>query len=586
MTGFEVREVEFAHDKLLARDQVRAWATTDPRFRNWPVVYTLDGLGQIYIGESLNVAARFRQHHDSPTKVALGRARVIIDDTFNKSACLDLESFLIRLFAGDGKYAVLNGNDGITDSDYYNRETYRATFSDIFDVLRSEGFFNKNIREIENSDLFKLSPFKALSEDQITAVNDIVKGLFEDVKGKRGSKIVVQGSPGTGKTIVAIYLIKLLCDLGDSDSRQPQSENSSLDDFTIEEAAEAFKDFRIGFVVPQQALRKSIKSVFSKTPGLDASMVLSAFDVGQSPGNFDLLIVDEAHRLTQRASQGNGVRNKMYADITIELFGTDDKTKTQLDWIVSRSTNQLFLLDLDQTVRPADIPAEVMRALTDEASLSRRRYPLHAQHRVRAGSDYVGYIGDVLAGAPTRPRDFDLYDLRFFDDFSQMRRAIVARDTEVGLARLVAGYAWKWASSKDRSAYDIVLDGERMKWNTRAVDWVNSKTSLQEMGSIHTIQGYDLNYTGVVIGPDIRYDLNSRQIRFDRASYFDTNGKANNHQLGVTYSDAQLLKYVQNIYKVLLTRGILGTYVYVCDAALREHFRPFFNTSKEFLFES
>ncbi|XAS76453.1 DNA/RNA helicase domain-containing protein [Dermatophilaceae bacterium Sec6.4] len=582
MTGFEVLEVEFAEDRFLARDQVRAWATIDSRFSNWPVVYTLDGMGQIYIGESLNVAARFRQHHDSPTKVGLSRARVIIDDTFNKSACLDLESFLIRLFAGDGKYAVLNGNDGITDSDYYNREGYRATFSDVFDILRNEGFFNQSIREIENSDLFKLSPFKALSEDQLTAVNDIVKGLFEDIEEKKGSKIVVQGSPGTGKTIVAIYLIKLLCDLGDVDARQPQHENSFLDDFTIEEAAERFKNFRIGLVIPQQALRKSIKSVFSRTPGLDSSMVLSAFDVGKSRDPFDLLIVDEAHRLTQRASQGSGVRNKMYADITIELFGADDKTKTQLDWIVSKSANQLFLLDLDQTVRPADIPAGVMRALTDEASLSHRHYPLRAQHRVRAGSDYVGYIADVLAGVPIRPKNFDLYDLRFFDSFSQMRREIVARDEEVGLARLVAGYAWKWTSSKDRSAYDINIDGERMKWNTRPVDWVNSKTSLQEMGSIHTIQGYDLNYTGVVIGPDIWYDLDSLQIRFDRSSYFDTNGKANNHQLGVTYSDAQILKYVQNVYKVLLTRGILGTYVYVCDAALREYFRPFFSASKEF----
>ena len=147
---------------------------------------------------------------------------------------------------------------------------------------------------------------------------------------------------------------------------------------------------------------------------------------------------------------------------------------------------------------------------------------------------------------------------------------------EVGLARLVAGYAWKWVSNTDHSADDITIDGEGMQWNTRAVDWVNSKTSLHEMGSIHTIQGYDLNYTGVVIGPDLVYDVEAHKIRFNRTSYFDRNGKANNRQLGLTYSDDQLLKYVQNIYRVLLTRGILGTYVYVCDPALREHFRRFF----------
>ena len=115
MTGFRIEEVRFT------ADQLAAWAPLEPRFRNWPVVYTLDGAGKIYVGESLNVAARFRQHLSSPTRSALKSARVVIDDSFNKSACLDLESFLIQLFAGDGQFDVLNGNHGITDSDYFGR---------------------------------------------------------------------------------------------------------------------------------------------------------------------------------------------------------------------------------------------------------------------------------------------------------------------------------------------------------------------------------------------------------------------------------------------------------------------------------
>ena len=110
----------------------------------------------------------------------------------------------------------------------------------------------------------------------------------------------------------------------------------------------------------------------------------------------------------------------------------------------------------------------------------------------------------------------------------------------------------------------------------KPVDWVNSATSLDEMGSIHTIQGYDLNVAGVVIGRDLRYDRDARRIRFDRTQYRDRNGKANNNQLGLTYTDDQLLEYVRNIYTVLLTRGIRGTYVYVCDPDLREYLRPFF----------
>jgi hypothetical protein len=157
MASFRVERLSFAQEDLAA------WSMLDPLHRNWPVVYTLDGRGEIYVGESLNVATRFRQHLDSPEKRRLTGARVVIDNTFNKSACLDLESFLIRLLAGDGRYQVLNRNDGITNADYYGREEYRETFDAIFDELREQGVFARTVRQIENTDLFKLSPFKALT---------------------------------------------------------------------------------------------------------------------------------------------------------------------------------------------------------------------------------------------------------------------------------------------------------------------------------------------------------------------------------------------------------------------------------------
>ena len=108
------------------------------------------------------------------------------------------------------------------------------------------------------------------------------------------------------------------------------------------------------------------------------------------------------------------------------------------------------------------------------------------------------------------------------------------------------------------------------------MDWVSSPRSPKEVGSIHTVQGYDLNYVGVIIGPDLRWDASTNQTSFDRASYFDTKGKENNPKLGQRYSDDDLLQYVRNIYAVLLTRGILGTYVYVSDRALREQLRKYF----------
>jgi DUF2075 family protein len=571
MASFRVERLSFAQEDLAA------WSMLDPLHRNWPVVYTLDGRGEIYVGESLNVATRFRQHLDSPEKRRLTGARVVIDNTFNKSACLDLESFLIRLLAGDGRYQVLNRNDGITNADYYGREEYRETFDAIFDELREQGVFARTVRQIENTDLFKLSPFKALTPDQAVAVEDILDGLFADVTADVDSRIVIRGEPGTGKTVVAIFLMKLLADIKVADTTTPADTDSILSEFFVAGYPELLTGFRVGLAVPQQSLRKSIQKVFRKTPGLSESMVLTPFQVGQSAEHFDLLIVDETHRLNQRANQPSGAQNRLFADINVKLFGRDDAAYTQLDWITAMSTHQIFLLDAAQSVRPADVTRAALEALLGPADEQHRAYSLTSQMRVRSGNDYVGYVRAALSGQPSAPRGFPGYDLRFFDDLAAMQSAMRRRETEHGLARLLAGYAWPWASKKNPAAVDIRIDGVDLRWNQSAVDWVNSATSADEVGSIHTIQGYDLNYAGVIIGRDLRFDVVAHELRLDRANYFDTKGKENNEARGIRYTDADLLRFVANIYSVLLTRGIRGTYVYVCDPALREHLRPLFS---------
>ena len=582
MTPFEIGRLDFTPEA------VKAWASLDHRNTNWPVVYVLDdakrdgqvavrsGLNDVYVGESRNAAARMRQHFDSSEKKHLRTIRVIVDETFNKSVCLDLESYLIRMLAGDGVYRVLNRNDGITEADYYDRDQYRESFLEVFDQLKRDGVFTRTIPEIENSDLFKLSPFKALTPDQAVAVEDILEGLFEDLKSGEKSTTVIQGEPGTGKTVVAIYMLKLLVDIAATAPAEDLDSDSLFSEFFVEGYQDLLKDVQIGLVVPQQSLRESIKKVFKKTPGLHPEMVMTAFDVGFSDQHFDLLIVDEAHRLNQRANQPSGVQNKNFRLITEKLFGSDDKTKTQLDWIRAKSTHQIFLLDAAQSVRPADLPPERLGVLVREAKAVNRNYPLLSQMRVQAGSDYVSYIRRILgSGVPVAPEKFDGYGLRFFDSLAEMREEIRRKDSEVGLSRLLAGYAWPWKTKSDKTAFDIELDGERLRWNSKQVDWIASPKAVDEVGSIHTVQGYDLNYAGVIIGPDLRYDPLNETLIVDRDSYFDTKGKENNDVLGKKYTDEDLLRFISNIYAVLLTRGILGTYVYVCDPALRAHLRQF-----------
>lgn len=573
---------------------------TTRRLRNWPAVYVIDNSRQVYVGETTNTLSRRGQHQTDPKKAQLTTMRVLLHDRFNKSAALDLEAFLIKHLAADRGRQSLNGNLGLREHDYYQRDQYRELFEEIFERLREENVFSQSREQIINSTLFKLSPFKSLTADQEKSLEEIIRGILLTGSPDHVGPFVVQGGPGTGKTVLGVFLMKLLVDLATL-AGEPDETDLSTDEafhalFTPENHERLLahrvdahaETLTIGIVVPQQSLRQSLRSVFKHTPGLSPTMVLDPWDVGKKKHaeKYDVLIVDEAHRLNIRASQSSGVQNALFPQINRDLFGEDDTSLTQLDWITDRSVHQILLLDPQQTVRPADLDADTVRRIVGRARAERRFHPLVSQLRVEASDEYVSFFSDLLSGRrPQAPR-LGEYDLRMFTDFGAMREAIRAREEEVGLSRLAAGYAWEWKSrdTAKRPAtqdWDIELDGVRLPWNRTDREWVTSPTAIDEVGSIHTLQGYDLNYAGVVIGPDLRWEAEAGRVVFSRKDYFDKRGKRNNPTLGISYSDDDLRDYVINIYNVLLTRGIRGTYLYVVDPGLRGQLAQWFDLAEE-----
>lgn len=121
------------------------------------------------------------------------------------------------------------------------------------------------------------------------------------------------------------------------------------------------------------------------------------------------------------------------------------------------------------------------------------------------------------------------------------------------------------------------MDGLKLIWNSTAKGWVNSPNAINEIGCIHTVQGYDLNYVGVIIGPEFSYDFNNNKFIVNKDRYFDSNGRK-----GIS-DELELEGYIKNIYKTLLTRGIEGTYLYIVDDNLRKHFKNVFSGS-DFLY--
>jgi DUF2075 family protein len=553
------------------------WAEAESLGANWPVVYTLSNDKQIYVGETLSAVTRLNQHLATAKKKSLNRVQIILNEKFNKSVCLDLESQLIQYLAADGTHQVLNANSGIRDANYYDRDKYRESFNELFDALVADGLLSKSIPEIVNSNLFKFSPFKAVTTEQAAALNGIIERIIADLKQGGQSQLIVQGDPGTGKTIVAIYLIKLLRDIARATEEELLEDESIFAEFFTPGLSQLFDGLKIALVVPQQALRKTLEGVFTQTPGLHKDMVLTPFEVAESKEDFDILIVDEAHRLGQRANQNSAMQNKKFTDLNIKLFGSDDKTKTQLDWIQLKSRHQLLLLDTAQSIRPGDLPLETTNAVVDKAKKSDSWFRLASQMRVLGGNDYLAFVKDIFSEESSQAKEFPGYDLRFFESFTDMRSEILRLDAEHGLSRLLAGFAWEYKTKTQPELFDIEIEGIKLRWNQTVTDWVSSPTSPQEVGGIHTIQGYDLNYAGVIIGNDIGYDPVQKKIYLRRDNYFDKKGKENNPVLGIEYSDDDVLHFVLNIYKVLLTRGIKGTFVYVCDPDLREFLRVKFN---------
>ena len=167
-----------------------------------------------------------------------------------------------------------------------------------------------------------------------------------------------------------------------------------------------------------------------------------------------------------------------------------------------------------------------------------------------------------------------------FDNVSEMIETIKEKDKEYGLCRNIAGYAWPWNSKgkkkplysgknvPEEGVYDLNIDGNKYIWNSQACDWINSKNSANEIGSIHTTQGFDLNYTGLIIGDELKYDCKNNQFIVDRKHYYDSKGKD-------ATTDEELLKYILNIYCTMMTRGMLGTYIYVCDEGLRNYLKKY-----------
>lgn len=571
-------------------------ARVEEKCSDWPVVYLIYGnLNKepcpLYIGETSNFIGRVKQHlEDSQKRELYSFVKVVINNRYNKSAILDVEQTLIRLFKCDSRFDVKNKNLGQSaHHDYFQRFSYVEEMETLWTRLHLS---RQSFLDITSSDKYKFSPYTALTVEQRDVCFKAIDSILEALKKGERRVQLISGAAGTGKTIVATKILSLLLEANSAPMNLARDE----EDLDVEESyclkvQRELLDFvhkrkrpiRLGYVMAMTSLRKTLQKVFKTTlkeelkqVGLTATkIVIGTVEVAKATEPFDLLIVDEAHRLPRyrNISWRGEYKNSS------ERLGLNPETASTLDWIMKQSRCQILFYDSAQTVRPADIPDEdFQKKIQPFISPDFPPLELTTQMRCQGGASFIEYLNQIFEGT-AKKKSFKDYDFRLYEHFSPMFEEIQSLSSDPkgrGYSRVVAGFAWPWEAKKNSSIYDIEIEGKKYSWNTKQEGWITSPNAIREIGCVHTTQGFDLAYVGVIIGPDLRYDKEKKRVVVDRNHVFDKNMKSGISKDNV--GDEMLRSFVLNAYKVLLTRGVRGCFVYVVDENLRGYLRQFIDS--------
>lgn len=375
-----------------------------------------------------------------------------------------------------------------------------------------------------------------LLDEQAVCFDMCLKTMNQCLKDKKKRTIIIQGGPGTGKSVLAVNLLMEYINL---------SLNAS-------------------YVTKNSAPREAFLQLLTKS---DAKKLINIKQLFRSPfglsncekNGYDCLIVDEAHRLVK----------KMYGDWSGE---------NQVKECINASLLSIFLLDEDQAVTTKDIGSvnEIKHWCSELSSrlIITDETKLVSQFRCNGSDSYIQFIDDILQRLP-ETIEVDLKELNFdfqvFADPEQMRDALRKNNCINNKSRMVAGYCYDWNVKHHRGDWDIIIgDNFKAKWNLENDKvWAINPDSFEEIGCIHTAQGLEFDYVGVFIGKDLTYNPETGRIesnkeaisKDDKSSGIRSANQEKAHQL------------ILNTYKTLMTRGQKGCYVYCEDANLRDYIK-------------
>ena len=376
-----------------------------------------------------------------------------------------------------------------------------------------------------------------LLDEQAVCYDMCLKTMAKCKEDGKKRTIVIQGGPGTGKSVLAVNLLMEFI-------------NKSLNTCYATKNSAPRETFLSLLTHSDAKKQVNIKQLFR-----------SPFGLSNVPDNtYDCLIVDEAHRLVK----------KMYGDWNGE---------NQVKECISASLLSIFLLDEDQAVTVNDIGsiAEISKWCRELNSTLKMpaEAKLVSQFRCNGSDAYIQFIDDILQRTEESVT-VSLYELNFdfriFDSAIELREALREKNAINNKSRMVAGYCYDWNVKHGRGDYDIMLpDGFKAKWNLEKDKiWAINPNSFEEVGCIHTAQGLEFDYVGVLIGKDLKYDSTSGRIITDKQAISKDDKSSG---IRSCKNESIVRKLILNTYKTLLTRGQKGCYVYCEDKSLAEYIK-------------
>jgi DUF2075 family protein len=351
--------------------------------------------------------------------------------------------------------------------------------------------------------------------------------------------LIVEGGPGTGKSVVAINLLVAITKLGLN--TQYVTKNSA----------------------PRSVFEAKLSGTLKKTEIANLFSGSGAF-VNSKQNSFDGLIVDEAHRLNARSGM-------------FKHLG-----ENQIKEIIEAAKFSIFFIDEDQKVTWHDIgEKEEIITWAKKSNASVTVMKLESQFRCNGSDGYLSWLDNALQIGETANTTLEdiPYDFRVVNSPNELRDLIFEKNKEKNRARLVAGYCWNWISSKDKKLKDIVIPEHdfSMTWNLKSdgMLWVIAESSVNEVGCIHTCQGLEMDYVGVIIGDDLI--VRDGVVLTDPTKRASTDKSLQGYRQDLIKSPELAKKkadaIIKNTYRTLMTRGLKGCYVYCTDGETREYFK-------------